>query len=243
MGVIVPAVLVPSKAELEQTLAKLVGLVDTVQIDIVDGKFIGPPTWPYASGGEEFAQMVANDDMLPYGEHFRYEMDLMVSDPEQVSGIWVTAGATRILAHVESTNYLPRLITDLQVKYGHEKGFALDLLSFGLALNIDTDNAVLEAFIDNIDYVQFMGIATIGKQGQPFDPRVIQKIQAFKKRHPDMPVQVDGGVSLATAPALLSAGVDRLCVGSALVKKPDIKAELEKFNELVQRYGTHERTG
>ena len=243
MSVIVPAVLVPSKTELDATLSKLVGLVDTVQIDVVDGKFIGPPTWPYASGGEEFAALVARGDMLSYGEHFSFEMDLMVQDPEQVAGMWIAAGATKILAHVESTNYLPRLITDLQVKYGHEKGFAPGLLSFGLAINIDTDSSVLEPFIDSIDYVQFMGIATIGKQGQPFDPRVIQKVQAFKKKHPDVPVQVDGGVSLETAPALLTAGVDRLCVGSALVKKPDVRAEFEKFQELVEKYGIYERTG
>jgi ribulose-phosphate 3-epimerase len=241
MSVIVPAVLVPSREELENALARLVGLVDTVQIDVVDGRFIGPPTWPYTEK-EEVERIRTEGELIPYVERFRFEIDLMVESPEAVVGDWISAGATKILAHVESTRNLDALLQKLQSTYGHEKGFAPHLLSFGLALNIDTDASIIEPYIDTIDYVQFMGIAVIGKQGQPFDPRVIRKIEAFKKKHPDMSVQVDGGVSLQTAPALLSCGVDRLCVGSALLKNPDVKEGLEKFNALVERYGIYEGT-
>lgn len=242
MSVVVPAVLVPSREELEKTLARLVGLVDAVQIDIVDGRFIGPPTWPYADGEQEVKRIGSDGEPIPYGGHFDFEMDLMVLNPEEVVGQWISAGATKILAHVESTRNLDALIRELQGTYGHEKGFAPRLLSLGLALNIDTDTSIIEPYIDQIDYVQFMGIAVIGKQGQPFDARVVRKVEAFKKKHPDMSVQVDGGVSLESAPALLSAGVDRLCVGSALLKKPDLRAELERFKELIERYGIYEGT-
>jgi ribulose-phosphate 3-epimerase len=239
MSVIVPAILPKSRADLEEKLAQLVGRVESVQIDIIDGRFVSPPSWPYVEPLKEIHTLFAEGEMLPYVDQLKYEMDLMVSAPEEVTGIWIEAGAAAMTIHAESTQYLPRAITDMQVKYGHEKNFAPGLLSLGLAINIDTDISLIEPYLHSADYVQFMGIAKIGRQGEPFDQRVIRKITQFRHAHPDVLIQVDGGVSLLTAPALLSAGVDRLIVGSALWNAPDLEAELEKFNSLVQEFGTY----
>jgi len=234
---IIPAILPVSREDLEKKLGILSGLVEEIQIDVVDGRFVSPASWPYSNGTDEFASLINEGNTLPYLGQLHYEIDLMVSAPEEVTGIWITAGANRITLHIESTDYLPRAITDLQVKYGHEKDFVPDLLAVGLALNVQSDLSLLEPLLEHADYVQFMGIATIGKQGEPFDPAVVERVVAFKKKHPDIAVQVDGGVSLATAPALLSAGVERLIVGSALWNAPNLAEELEKFNELSQQYG------
>ncbi len=163
----------------------------------------------------------------------------MVETPEESAGFWIAAGATRIVIHVESTRYLPQLIEELQKKYGYERGFAPDLLSFGLAINIATDTALLEPYLSFADYVQFMGISTIGKQGQPFDERVLRKIETFRRQHPDVLLQIDGGASLRTAPALLSAGIDRLIVGSDLWEEEDVEAELGRFARIIEEHGTY----
>jgi ribulose-phosphate 3-epimerase len=239
MSVIVPAILPVSQEDLEKKLARLRGYVDAVQIDVIDGRFASPACWPYSNGTHEFAAEVEKGETLPYFGEFHFEMDLMVADPDEVTGIWIAAGAERLVLHVESSNYLPRAITDLEVKYGHAKDFASELLSIGLGINLQSDLSIIEPYLDTADFVQFMGIASIGKQGQPFDEGVVQKIVAFKKKHPTVPIQVDGGVSLRTAPELLSAGVDRLIVGSALWNAPDIANELRLFEELVQEYGTY----
>ena len=55
-----------------------------------------------------------------------------------------------------------------------------------------------------------------------------------------MPIQVDGGVSLESAPVLLQAGVSRLVVGSALWRAPDFNKALQAFNELTQTHGFYE---
>lgn len=240
MGVIVPAILSPTREDLEEKLARLVGVADAVQIDVVDGHFASPPTWPYTEGTNEFASFIADGGMIPYAGQFRFEVDLMVREPDAVAGTWIAAGVTRLTAHVESTNYLPKLIEELRVVYGHEKGFAQHFLSFGLAINIGTELSLLEQYLDTVDYVQFMGIKHIGVQGERFDPSVFRSIALFKKRHPDMPVQVDGGVTLETAPSLLSAGVDRLVIGHAITKAAEPKVEFEKFQALVERYGIYE---
>ena len=240
MGVIVPAVLPLSREDLETKLGSFVGLVDAVQIDIVDGAFASPASWPYTNGAKEFAAFAASGANFPHFADFKFEIDLMAGNPETVIGSWIALGASRITVHVESTTYLPKIVSDFNEKYGHEKGFALDLLSFGFAIGMQTDVGFLEPFLTDLDYVQFMGIDSIGKQGMPFDPAVVDRIRAFKKKHPDMKVQVDGGVTLETAPALLDAGVDRLIVGHALRDAPDLPKALKEFNELTEKYGLYE---
>lgn len=235
MATIVPAILPTSRLDLEEKLRRLIGIATEVQIDIVDGAFARPASWPYAEGSTEFAAHA----VLPHTEDFKLEVDLMVMHPEQVTGAWVEAGAARILAHIESTTYLPQLMTDLRVKYGHEKAFA-SLLSFGLAINIETDPALLDPYLSEADYVQFMGIKEIGKQGQPFATEVLNRIAVFRKRHPDIPIQVDGGVNLESAPLLLNAGVSRLIVGSALWKAPNLEEAFIKLSALSEIHGIYE---
>lgn len=239
MGVIVPAILPTSREDLEGKLSLLEGLVDSVQIDIVDGVFASPASWPYATGTKEFADGVLNGQALPFLGRFNFEIDLMVRDAEQVTGLWIAAGAQRLVIHAESTQYLPKVITDLQVRYGHAKDFAPDLLSFGLAVGVETDLSMLAPFMHTVDFVQFMGIASIGKQGQPFDRRVLDKIRAFRSTYPDIVVQVDGAVSLETLPSLLNVGVDRLIVGSGIWKAPNIKERLLEYKIVLQENGIY----
>lgn len=237
MGIIVPSILTASKADLEQKLTQLRGLVDTVQIDVVDGRFASPATWPYSEGSEELA---ATEGGLHALGDFRYEVDLMTLAPEVVAGAWIAAGASRVVVHMESVKDLPVLIETLERNYGYDKDFSTDLLSIGLALNIDTDTAVLEPYLSKVAYVQFMGISHIGRQGEPFDERVLEKIRAFHKAHPDIVLQVDGGATYESAPALLSAGVDRLVVGHGLWEAENLAAELARLEELGLHYGTYE---
>ena len=238
MNIVVPTILTNSQDDLEGKLARVSGLVNAVQIDVVDGRFATPATWPYADHERALARAGEHGWLKSFGS-FRYEIDLMVEAPEESAGFWIDAGATALVVHIESTRYLPRLINELKSKYGYEKGFAPDLLSFGLALNIGTDTSAIEPFLESVDYVQFMGIKTIGRQGQPFDPSVLRKITTFRKKYPDLLIQVDGGASLRTAADLLDAGVDRLVVGSDLWEETDIEAELGRFAQIAEEHGRY----
>jgi Pentose-5-phosphate-3-epimerase len=237
MGVIVPAILPKSRDDLDEKLFRLRGLVDSVQVDIVDGRFVTPATWPYQDHPNGTRGPSA--DTFPFLGEIAFEVDLMVEEPEHVIRHWLEAGSSRVTIHAETTRMLPKLMDDLATTYGHDKSFAPDLISFGLAINVSTDVALIEPFLQQCDFIQFMGIAKIGKQGEPFDKRVLAKISAFKKKYPDMPIQVDGGVSLETAPSLLEAGVSRLVVGSDLWKAPDLAGQLKKLEGMVQTYGLY----
>jgi ribulose-phosphate 3-epimerase len=233
MGAIIPAILPASRQDLDERLLRLQGVTSEVQIDVVDGRFATPATWPYTDGAHGLA------DGLPELGSFRFEVDLMVENPEKAIGGWVAAGASRITVHAETTRNLAHVIDEFQHTYGHDRDFAPELLSFGLALNSATDTAIIEPFLDRCNYVQFMGIARIGRQGEPFDRRVLQKIHAFHRKYPDMLIQVDGGVSRDTAPELLRAGASRLVVGSALLRTSSLKDEYILFEELTRSNGLY----
>ncbi|MBI3572282.1 hypothetical protein HY091_01985 [Candidatus Kaiserbacteria bacterium] len=244
MSVIVPAILPGSKAELDATLTRLASVegVDTVQVDAVDGRFAAPASWPYGGRERELAALASSGAMLPYAGRFLFDIDLMALHPEATIGPWVAAGASRLTLHAESSDVLPQIIRQLREQYGRDRGFVPALLSLGLAIGVEADASLIEPHLTHLDYVQFMGIAKIGKQGEPFDPRVVGKVRAFHRRHPHIPIQVDGGVTKATAPALLAAGASRLIVGSGLLKSHNIQKEFDALVALAAVYGIYEKS-
>ncbi len=238
MSIVVPAVLPSSYADLEEKLAFFARLpsVERIQIDVVDGTFAEPPSWPFVAP-HELREMVARGELLPHLDCIAYEIDLMCAHAEQIAGDWLSLGATRLTFHAESTTNLPRLLATARGCYGGGGGFVSSLISFGVALNIASDLALIEQVLDEVEYVQFMGIARIGRQGQPFDRRVFEKVRVFHKRHPQVPIQVDGGISLASASELVPLGVSTLVVGSALLQAEDPAKAFSAFENLQSSYG------
>jgi ribulose-phosphate 3-epimerase len=242
MSAIVPAILPASRLELENTLARVSRIpgVRDVQIDVVDGKFAAPASWPYVGDARSFLDMAAGGGLLPHMNQLRFEVDLMTYAPEETIGAWIDAGVSRVTLHAESTQHLARTIEEFRVRFGQDKNFIPDLLSLGLAINSETPVALIEPYLNKIEYVQFMGIARIGKQGQPFDERVLARVKAFHAKYPEMPIQVDGAVTELTAPQLLAAGASRLVVGHALLEARDITQMFQKLTKLTEEFGRYE---
>jgi thiamine-phosphate pyrophosphorylase len=69
---------------------------------------------------------------------------------------------------------------------------------------------------------------TKSDSGKPCGVELIKKI----KRQLDIPIIAIGGINLKNAPRVISAGADGLCAISAVVTKPDVKKEIERFQEL-----------
>lgn len=244
MSFIVPAVLPSSRADLEKKLALVARIpsASRVQIDVVDGKFAGSASWPYSAEDmkgipTELEAMVQKGEMLPHLDRFAYEIDLMCIDADRMAQAWLALGATRLTFHAESTTDLGRLLSSARKRYGAGDVFAPGLISFGVALNIASDLALIEPFLGEIEYVQFMGIARIGRQAEPFDSRVLEKVRVFRARHPRIAFQIDGGVSLDNARRLIALGVSNLVVGSALLSAPDPAAAFAMFEALHGPYG------
>lgn len=226
MALIVPAVLPATKRELAEHLTLLSSLsgVHRIQIDVVDGRLASPASWPYndpVGGPTSHIDEVA----LPDPHRIEYEVDLMCLDALAAAGHWLALGASRLTFHIESAVAEPSLFERVKKRYG-------EFVTLGLALNLSTDPSLAEPLLPHLNYVQFMGIETIGRQGQPFDSRALARVRDFHARHPHVPVQVDGGVTRASARALRAAGAGDLIVGSAILAAPDPRAAFAAFEAL-----------
>ncbi len=237
MNNIVPAVLAKTYDDFKSNLALFSSLqnISRVQIDVVDGEFAKPMSWPYTAP-KELRGMVSRADMLPHLDRIVYEIDLMCLDAEDISDEWLALGASRLTVHAESAIDLQRLLAKLRMRYCGGENLTC-VVSIGLAINIESSLSLIEPYINSIEYVQFMGISRIGKQGQPFDRRVLDKIRVFHKMYPNTPVQVDGGVSLDTAPELLKLGVSDLIVGSAITHTKNPHKIFTQFENIHRHFG------
>ncbi len=207
---VIPAVLPRSYEELVGKLAELRGVAKVVQIDVVDGVFAPSRTWPY---GDEtrFSRILAEEEGLPFWEDFSFELDLMVLRAREEAARWVTAGVSGIIIHAESED-AREAVHSLQEKRG-EGPFSI---SVGIALSLQTPLEELEQFAGLYDFVQLMGIAQIGKQGEPFDERVYARAEELRRRYAGT-ISIDGGVTIRTARELVRRGANRLAAGSAIL--------------------------
>lgn len=196
---VVPAIIPKSLEHLRETL-DLVQFSKEVQIDLVDGVFVKQVSWPYEPAGMPIAIKHA-------ASAFTLEVDLMVSEPLKAAAAWIEAGADMIVFHIETLS-VEEFVAFVN-KYRR--------ISFGVSMHGDTTLDQLKEYVTYADYVQLMGIAEIGAQGQDFDETVIEKIAALRHEFPDMDIAVDGSVNMDTIKRLHDAGATRFIAGSAVV--------------------------
>lgn len=218
---IIPAILPIDFSEIEDKVSLIKGLVKTIQVDICDGQFVANATWPYKKHDNFFDKLIKEEEGLPEWKDINYEFDLMVNHPSGVVDDWISAGASRMILHIEAKGDIAEAIEKLQGR-----------VEIGLALNIETPIESIAPYKDRIQFIQTMGIDHIGFQGQEFDTKVIDKVKNIKQMYPDLLISVDGGVSLETAPLLIEAGADRLIVGSAIFDFDNVFEAIQRFKRL-----------
>ncbi len=224
---IIPAVMPKNYDDLVEKMGLFAGVVPLIQLDIMDNKFVKARTWPYNPGDsqfEKFALIVAEEEGMPEWEALDFEVDLMIENPESAVLKWVSSGAKRIIVHIEG-------MKDFEVI---RKAVPEGLIELGLAINTTTPLSALDPYLDRIDFVQCMGIARIGFQGEGFDERVLEHVRALRALRPDMPISIDGAVNFETAKCLVDAGATRLVSGSAILKSADVSNAVEMMQDLVQ---------
>jgi len=235
MAEIIPALMPKNFADLKKYARQFRGLVDTIQVDVMDSKFVSETSWPYTSDGilsRSFLEIVGQERRLPEIDGLNYEFDLMVSNPEKIIKSWTQTGAHRLIFHIESIKDRGWFWKNLAHIKTPAEFLGIPGVEIGLAIDIETPNEEIYSHIDRVDFVQCMGIAKIGFQGQLFDKQVLFKIADLRKRFPELIISVDGGVSLETAPLLISAGASRLVSGSAILKSENIETTIGKFKKL-----------
>jgi ribulose-phosphate 3-epimerase len=229
---IIPAVMPTSTTDLQTKLAQVAGHAPVVQVDIMDGKFVEHVSWPYTEDEEYFQEILNEDNGLPYWDQFDFEVDLMIAQPENAIDDWISAGVRRLVVHQESTENLDSLLIKFRERFPKNEQPDVFDCEIGVAQNMATPVESLFPFLNQVDFVQFMGIDVIGEQGNAFDEKVLEKIKKLREYAPNTIISIDGGVSLDTAPALVAAGVSRLVVGSAIFGSEDIPETIKEFKHI-----------
>ncbi len=241
MTEIIPAILPKNYEDLKNKIALVKGFVPMVQIDICDGAFVKSLTWPFAVPSEEgvaesdldthFLNILHEQEGLPFWEDIEFELDLMVSDAVQNFDIYTKLGPKRMIFHFEAQE----IQNDVEEFNHFLEGIDMyirDSIEFGLAVNPNTDLEKYTKILNNVDFVQLMGIDEIGYQGQVFNQKVIDNIKKLREQFSSLVISVDGGVNLEIGGLLVDAGVDRLVVGSAIFNTSDIIDSIENFKNL-----------
>ncbi|MCE9644348.1 hypothetical protein K8Q93_03865 [Candidatus Parcubacteria bacterium] len=230
---VVPAILPESFADLSEKVELIAPYVDTIQVDVLDGRFVpGRRTWPYLGKGEEEFSLLENEDVgLPQWDKVNYEADLMVAEPARYAEEWIKAGASRIVVHLETLSDPAGFIRWFRETYGNP-GESLVSVELVFAIGNDTPLEDLLPYVSAIDAVQLMGIAERGYQGEPFDERVLDRISELREAYPDLVISIDGGVNKETAPLLAERGATRLVSGSFLFANPHPGAAVEYLANL-----------
>ncbi len=211
---IVPALIPQSQAQVIE-IANRLSFAAEFQLDVVDGIFVPPISWPYAPQGEPLA-------VKPVLDSYTLEVDLMVADPLPAAAEWIIAGADMLVFHIET------LSLEKFASFAEKTGVSVAASAHG-----DTPLQTLIAYAEHADYVQLMGIREIGAQGLPFNEEVLTTIGLLKERFPNKMISIDGSVNAATITRLKAAGADRFVCGSAVTLQPDPEAAYKALAALI----------
>jgi len=217
---VVPSLPAASFGEIESLTSSLKGIASEIQIDIVDGQYVPLISWPFTEADPDAALSLLSS----FTNDFDIEMDCMVCGPEHYLDLFVELEVKRVAIHIGSTEKYEEIIA-----HAKEHGYIL-----GFALTNDTPLDILLKYIEDIEYVQLMGIKEVGQQGQPFDVRTLARARDLRMRFPELEIAVDGSVNAQTIPQLYAAGVTRFAPGSAIAKTTDPAASYKHLLSLVR---------
>ncbi len=202
--VLAPSILSADFTRLGEDIAACqAGGADWMHVDVMDGHFV-----PNMTLGPLIVEACRRATSLPLDVH------LMIEKPENMLEAFAKAGADRLTVHVETCPHLHRTIQQIQ---------ALGVKA-GVTLNPATPAIMLKEILPLVDLVLVMTVNP-GFGGQNFIvetlPKIVEIRQALDAIGSNAWLEVDGGVSEKTLPALMKAGVDAFVAGNAVFKHPN----------------------
>ncbi len=169
---------------------------DWIHLDVMDGHFV-----PNITFGPPIIKAIRARTKAIFDCH------LMIAPADPFLAAFADAGADIITVHAEAGPHLDRTLQKIR-NLGKKAG---------VSLNPGTPESVIEYVLDRVDLILLMTVNP-GFGGQAFIPSVVEKVKRVKAMIGVRPIhiEIDGGVTVETAPLVVHAGADVLVAGSAI---------------------------
>ncbi|WP_435258936.1 ribulose-phosphate 3-epimerase [Thioclava sp. FR2] len=169
---------------------------DWVHVDVMDGHFV-----PNLTFGPSTCAAIR--------KHIKGVMDvhLMIAPVDSYIEAYAKAGADVITAHLESGPHIHRTLQAIRLAGAKA----------GLAINPGTGLDQVPYLLDMVDLICVMTVNP-GFGGQKFIQSQVDKVKKLRQMIGARPIhiEIDGGVTVETAPLVAAAGADVLVAGSAV---------------------------
>lgn len=187
---------------------------DWFHLDVMDGRFV-----PNISFGFPVIEKVRKTTTKICDVH------LMILEPGNYAEAFKKAGADILTVHIEACPHLHRNLQQIK---------SLGMKA-GVALNPHTPVHLLNDILQDIDLVCLMSVNP-GFGGQQFIPQTINKIRALKhmitEKRLHTLIEIDGGITLDNAGAIVHAGADVLVAGNTVFKSSDPESTIAALKKL-----------
>ena len=209
-----PSILSADFAHLEDDCKRMEDAgIEMLHIDVMDGHFV-----PNISFGGVVMQSLRKVTDLFFDVH------LMISEPLRYIDSFADAGADLITFHLESDSDVKETIEKIRSRR----------LKAAVSIKPNTPAQAVFPYLNDLDMVLVMTVEP-GFGGQKFMTDMLPKIRQIRQKAQELgkelDIQVDGGISDATAPLVAQAGANVLVAGSALFGKPDYKYAVQQLRQ------------
>jgi ribulose-phosphate 3-epimerase len=213
---VAPSILSSDFARLGEDVAMIMDAgAKVIHVDVMDGHFVPPITI-----GPLIVEALAGQVHEAGGV---LDVHLMIENPDRHVDAFTAAGADAVSFHVEATPHVNRVVSQIQ------EGGALA----GIVLNPGTPVEAISAAAGVVDFALCMSVNP-GWGGQPFIPESTERLKEMRALLPEgVALEVDGGVSAATAAAVSDAGANLYVAGSAVFGADDPKAAFAAITAAV----------
>jgi len=215
---IAPSLLAADFARLGEEVAAVEAAgADWLHLDVMDGHFV-----PNITFGPLVVKALRKHCRMPMDVH------LMIAPVDPYIAAFAEAGADHISVHPESGPHLHRTLQLIR-SLGKKSG---------VVLNPATPVESIAYVMDLIDIIMVMTVNP-GFGGQAFIKSQLSKIATLRDMiaasgH-DIVLQIDGGITPLTAPAVLEAGATCLIAGTAVFGAEDYAAAIGDLRAAAPR--------
>ncbi len=198
---IIPSLLSADFAELAEEIKKIERAgCERLHLDVMDGHFV-----PNITFGPAVIESIRKRTVLYLQAH------LMIEKPGRFVEDFKRVGVDCIIVHQEVCGNFLKVLQDIRKNGMHA----------GVALRPKTSVDSIKDALKDLDMILIMAVEP-GFGGQAYLEGSEKKIARMKalldEMHVDIPIVVDGGVTIKTAPLIVKAGATRLVAGSSIFK-------------------------